>query len=406
MDERASVAWLLVIGICCNLTNVDSGGERCTRWGLFTRARHYYFPLRKELKIGLDISDIVKTNRMAINYMGRIEALLKVETEIPTDEVVDDNIRFKLMKKALPNLAREICKGEGKSLPAFHSKVLTGKIVPIMTKHSITKLLVVAKFTNDKIFLVKDVDGREIMVYHRRIDTTAGEKAASQFKSTSLTGELDEVAIKEDGKFELDMTTDNTKKVTAISFLCQYTDSVIQSQSEMNAALHRKQELVLKLVKQSVLELEMANELADADYLVGLPADSIEVVKVEPSDDVLVLIEYLEKLVTDDNKPRLDLAELEMITNLIEKLDEGVETDRGIKLHIKITDDLRTKLAIKHSDDLTGPISYRAETNTLQMGDWIIGGSFTFAVKSYNNVVIVQEFKPFWNQNILRSFPH
>ena len=385
----------------CPPMDVYAGGEQCTRWGLLTHTRHYYFPLRKSVEIGLDVSDIVKANKLAINYLEDIKPILKVESEPADDDVVGSNVRFKLMDAAVPKLAREICKGEGMSLPAFHSKYLAGKIVPIMEKHSITQLLVVAKFTDDKVFLVKDVNGREVMIYHRKIATTVGEKAAGHFEPTSETGELDEVAIIKNGNFEMDMTTAAAKKDKPIKFLCQYTDSVIQSQTEMNAALTRKAKAVLKLIEQLTVDLKEENGLAEAEFLVELPASSIETIKAVPSDGMLVLIEYLEKLVSEDNRFSLVLTELDMITSLIENIDGDMNTDRGVKMHIKITDELKVKLDINQADELVEPISYSPKTKTLEMGDWVIGGTFHFAMKSINNAVIVQDFRPFWYQNVL-----
>ena len=78
--------------------NVHAGGEQCTRWGLLTHTRHYYFPLRKSVEIGLDVSDIVKANKLAINYIEDIKPILKVENEPADDDVVGSNVRFKLME--------------------------------------------------------------------------------------------------------------------------------------------------------------------------------------------------------------------------------------------------------------------------------------------------------------------
>ena len=393
---------ILVILLCGQgkMMEIDMG-QTCNAWGLFTHTRHYYFPLQQNIKIGFDLSDVVKASKIATDYLEKMKLLLKIKPTSEDDIVLEDNVKFKLMPKALPHLAREICRSEKKSLPTFTSSTFLNKVVPIMKDSNIDNLLVVAKFTDKKVYLIEDLDGKEIMVYHRSIDTDSGEKAAAQFTTTSRTGELEEVALKQDGTFDLTVTTDGTKKAALIPFLCQYYDPVVQTRPEMVGVLQARFQEALKLVDQLISDLTKGSEMANADYLVGLQTDLIDVVKAEPSKNLILLFECMDKMFSEKEVPTLDLAELDLIIKYSHELYKGLVTDRGDVIPIEITDEIRTKLGIKHYDDVVGQLIFQPKTNTLQPGDWIIGGEFEFLIKSYNNIVTVQDYKPFWHQGML-----
>ena len=377
----------------------DNGGESCSDLGLFTDPQYFYFPVYKNLKLGLDISSVITANKIVIEYSKDLLAMLGEQKANDENENMVDDLIFTLMDAMRPGVAREKCRSEGKSLPALSQQDFQaeGGINKLMTDNGLEQIPATVRFVGDKVYLVEDNGDKEILKFFRSRESGEADVHHTTEKGTTI----EEMGIKADGTINDKLLVNPKSRKEEIKFICQHYESKLRTEKITANVLYNKQVLLEKLLQQHIEDLQKCNNLSEADYLIGTNVDILMISKVEPHNDILVLIELLENVLEVREADEIPLRQMNNIMDQIEKINMGVKTDRNIVLPIHMSDDIRKRLGIHHFSDVIGSFTYCPKTKSLQSNDGIVEGSFKFKVKSFDNMVIVQEYRPFWYNGIL-----